>query len=100
MDKEKGILEIKKEFISETLKYENMLFLAILGFIIGFLTNEILNKNFSEIIFFTCLLLFAVALIAGESLIESWRVKKYNELKEEVEQNKLSRKIKIGIYKR
>ncbi|MFA5953011.1 MAG: hypothetical protein WC812_00290 [Candidatus Pacearchaeota archaeon] len=94
MNKEKEILELKKSFIVETLKYENMIFLAIFTFGVGYVTKSFIVKDFNN---FWILLLIIGIMILLEFVLENWRIKKFNELKKEIEENKIHEEIKLRV---
>jgi undecaprenyl pyrophosphate phosphatase UppP len=72
----------------------------IVGIFIGFFSKGLIDKTFiEESSYLILLIIFAIILILGELAIESWRIKKYNELKREIEENKLHEKIKLRPIK-
>jgi len=99
MDKDERIIEIKRDFISNTLSYENGVFMLVIGAVIGFLVNASASNTWEPSFFITMLIIIGVLLIILESIIETLRVKKYNELKEEVEKGLLSRPIQMSLHK-
>ena len=98
MDVKQEVINVKRDFITNMLQYENSLFIGAIGFLAGFLINASINKSFDLGTFLCWLLIGAIGLLLGEAILENLRVKKYNELKYEIENNLLHRPIKTGLY--
>lgn len=84
MNKNKEILELKKMYLIRIENWESKFYYAVLAFSISLIILAIQGK----IPYWLGIGLYLVVTIILGTLFESWRTKKYNDLKKEIELGK------------
>ena len=84
MDKNKEILELKKLYLVQIEKWESRFFFVILALSVSLILLSI--KGLMS--YWWGVSLYLITTIILQPIFESWRTKKFNELKKEIERGK------------